>query len=108
MAPVALVTDASRGVGRGIAMELAGRGAAVYATGRTVLSADLPGDVRRIRCDHNDDEAAAAVFGRIREQHGRLDILANNAWGGYERMVENGEFTWPRPFWEQPCGGGRG
>ena len=31
-----------------------------------------------------------------------IDILVNNVWGGYERMIEDGEFTWGKPFWEQP------
>lgn len=42
------------------------------------------------------------MFQRIDDQAGRLDILVNVAWGGYERMVENGRFTWSAPFWEQP------
>jgi NAD(P)-dependent dehydrogenase (short-subunit alcohol dehydrogenase family) len=37
----------------------------------------------------------------VAERHG-IDILVNNVWGGYERMVEGGTFTWPKPFWEQP------
>jgi NAD(P)-dependent dehydrogenase (short-subunit alcohol dehydrogenase family) len=99
---VALVTGASRGVGRGIASVLAECGARVYATGRTVALADLPGAVRRLPCDHSDDAAVATVFDRIRDESGRLDILVNAAWGGYEGMVEGGRFTWPAPFWEQP------
>jgi NAD(P)-dependent dehydrogenase (short-subunit alcohol dehydrogenase family) len=99
----ALVTGASRGIGRGIAVALADAGARVYATGRSIDSATLPDAVTRIACDHNDDEAVAQVFGRIqRECGGRLDVLANAVWGGYERMVENGKFTWGIPFWEQP------
>jgi len=43
-----------------------------------------------------------SVFHRIAQEQGRLDVLVNNAWGGYENMVEEGEFTWPRPFWQQP------
>ena len=43
-----------------------------------------------------------AAFGRILGDAGSIDILVNNVWGGYERMVDNGEFTWPKPFWEQP------
>jgi NAD(P)-dependent dehydrogenase (short-subunit alcohol dehydrogenase family) len=43
-----------------------------------------------------------SVFERIRADRGRLDVLVNNSWGGYERMVEDGRFTWPAPFWEQP------
>jgi NAD(P)-dependent dehydrogenase (short-subunit alcohol dehydrogenase family) len=55
-----------------------------------------------ISCDHRDDEQVRSAFRQISDQHGRLDILVNNVWGGYEHMVENGEFTWPRPFWQQP------
>jgi len=100
---IALVTGASRGVGRGVAVALVGAGATVVATGRTVASADLPPGVVRIPCDHTDDAAVARVFDRIRSEHGRLDVLVNSAWGGYERMVdESGRFTWPLPFWEQP------
>jgi NAD(P)-dependent dehydrogenase (short-subunit alcohol dehydrogenase family) len=58
--------------------------------------------VRPIRCDHTDDLAVDALFKEIASSSGRLDILVNNAWGGYERMVEGGKFTWPAPFWEQP------
>lgn len=99
---VVLVTGASRGVGRGIARELYEQGAVVYGTGRSISTANLPDGVIRVRCDHTDDEAVAAVFERIRQEHGSLDVLVNNAWGGYERMVEDGRFTWPLPFWEQP------
>lgn len=99
---VVLVTGASRGVGRGIAHELFEQGAIVYATGRSILSGDLPDGVQRLPCDHTDDEAVAAVFTRIHHEHSSLDVLVNNAWGGYERMVEDGRFTWPLPFWEQP------
>jgi NAD(P)-dependent dehydrogenase (short-subunit alcohol dehydrogenase family) len=99
---VALVTGASRGVGRGIAAALAGEGAAVYATGRTVAQADLPPHVERVPCDHTRDDEVARVFARIRDERGRLDVLVNAAWGGYEHMVEDGRFTWALPFWEQP------
>lgn len=99
---VALVTGASRGVGRGVAAELVRLGGRVYATARTIGEADLPEAVVRIPCDHTDDAETASVYDRIREEAGRLDVLVNSAWGGYERMVEDGEFTWPRPFWEQP------
>lgn len=100
---VIAVTGASRGIGRGAAAELARAGHCVYATGRSVLGADLPAEVRRLPCDHTDDAAVAAVFDRIRSEHGRLDVLLNAAWGGYERMMEDGRFTWPAPFWEQPA-----
>lgn len=99
---VALVTGASRGVGRGIAIALAEAGATVYATGRSIADAGLPSAVRGLPCDHSVDEAVAGVFQRIREESGRLDVLVNNAWGGYERMVEDGRFTWPARFWDQP------
>lgn len=96
------MTGASRGVGRGIARALADEGMTVYGTGRTVELADLPRAVVRISCDHRDDGQVETVFERVRDERGRLDVLVNNAWGGYERMVEDGEFTWARPFWRQP------
>jgi dehydrogenase/reductase SDR family member 1 len=98
----ALVTGGSRGVGRGIANALAGSGMRVFATGRTIEQADLRPDVERIVCDHTDDAAVERAFARITQDQPGLDILVNNAWPGYERMVEDGRFTWPLPFWEQP------
>ena len=100
---VALVTGASRGVGRGVALALAGAGARVFATGRTVANADLTPEITRITCDHRDDLAVAQAFRQIADAAGRLDILVNVAWGGYERMVEDGRFTFVAPFWEQPA-----
>jgi dehydrogenase/reductase SDR family member 1 len=100
--PVALVTGASRGVGRGVASSLAEAGFCVYATGRTIASADLPVEVRRQPCDHFRDEETERVFKTIEANGKGLNLLVNCAWGGYERMVENGVFTWPAPFWEQP------
>jgi len=47
------------------------------------------------------------VSQRIEEGHGRLDAMANGAWGGYEKMIEDGEFTWPNPFWLHPSRIGR-
>ena len=101
---VAVVTGASRGVGKGVAIGLAEAGAIVYATARTVSEADFPGEERIIpvRCDHTDDRAAGAVFERVVDERQRLDVLVNNVWGGYEKMMEEGQFTWTRPFWEQP------
>ncbi len=99
--PVTVVTGASRGLGRGIATALAQAGFQVYATGRNIASADLPPAVRRIPCDHLDDSQTAAAFAQLPNDEG-LDILVNSAWGGYEQMVEDGQFTWGRPFWEQP------
>lgn len=99
---VALVTGASRGVGRGVALGLARAGAKVFATGRSIKPAEFASDITAISCDHTDDHAVAEVFRQIHEAAGRLDILVNVAWGGYERMVEDGRFTWSAPFWEQP------
>ena len=99
---VALVTGASRGVGRGIAISLNEAGFKVFATGRTVDTAQLPDGVVRVACDHLRAEQTSAVYAQIAKESGRLDLLVNSAWGGYERMVENGAFTWTLPFWEQP------
>ncbi|MFC4425018.1 SDR family NAD(P)-dependent oxidoreductase [Deinococcus navajonensis] len=120
---VALVTGASRGIGRGIALGLGEAGATVYVTGRTLSgrSAHMPfldgsledtaRDVARlggigvpVPCDHTDDAQTHAVVERIHSDHGRLDILVNNVWGGYEGLHlwdERGQ-KWGAPFWEQP------
>jgi len=100
---IAVVTGASRGVGRGAAIGLVAAGFHVFATGRSIDAADLPAAVVRIRCDHLRDEETAAAFERITGEAGSPDVLVNCAWGGYERMVEDGVFTWPLPFWEQPA-----
>ncbi|HKP12578.1 MAG TPA: SDR family NAD(P)-dependent oxidoreductase [Blastocatellia bacterium] len=101
---VAIVTGASRGVGKGVALALAEAGAVVYATGRTATEVDFEAAERviPIRCDHTGDKEVEAVFQRVIDDRGRLDILVNNVWGGYENMMEGGAFTWPLPFWEQP------
>lgn len=96
----ALVTGASRGVGRGCAIALAEAGYRVYATGRSIARADLPDSIVRIPCDHTHDDQTAAAFECI--PPGRLDVLVNSCWGGYEKMMEDGQFTWGVPFWEQP------
>ncbi|SDK95017.1 SDR family NAD(P)-dependent oxidoreductase [Arthrobacter sp. ok362] len=100
---VALVTGASRGVGRGIALGLLAAGFRVYGSGRSIEQADLPREIRRLRCDHLKDIETARVFETIRAECGRLDLLVNCAWGGYEKMVEGGAFTWSAPFWDQPA-----
>ena len=100
--PSALVTGASRGVGRGVAIGLAAEGFTVYAASRSIESANLPDSVVRIRCDHCNDTDNARVFEKIVEAGEGLDLLVNSAWGGYERMVEKGQFTWGLPFWQQP------
>jgi NAD(P)-dependent dehydrogenase (short-subunit alcohol dehydrogenase family) len=100
---VAVVTGATRGVGRGVAHELARQGARVFITGRSVPShAPFDEPITAIRCDHGDDEQVDAAFERIVDEAGAIDILVNSVWGGYERMVDDGAFTWPKPFWEQP------
>jgi len=100
---VALVTGASRGVGKGIALALAEAGATVYITGRSVQDMQfLSGHGIALECDHRSDEQVQAAFDRIARERGRLDILVNNVWGGYENMMEGGAFTWSRPFWQQP------
>ncbi|HEY2015741.1 MAG TPA: SDR family NAD(P)-dependent oxidoreductase [Bryobacteraceae bacterium] len=99
----ALVTGASRGVGRGVALGLAAADFTVFATGRSIDSADLPPSIVRLRCNHTQDVETALAFQQVSEAAGGLDILVNSAWGGYERMVENGEFTWGLPFWQQPA-----
>jgi dehydrogenase/reductase SDR family member 1 len=100
--PVALVTGASRGVGRGVASALAAAGFQVFATGRGIASAHLPSQISRIVCDHLNDTETSAVFERLAAHADSLDVLVNSAWGGYERMLEDGQYTWPLPFWEQP------
>ena len=100
---IAVVTGASRGVGKGIAQALAHDGAHVCATGRSQQDLRyIEGRGTAICCDHREDAQVEAVFRRILDEHGGIDILVNNVWGGYERMVEDGAFTWPKPFWEQP------
>jgi NAD(P)-dependent dehydrogenase (short-subunit alcohol dehydrogenase family) len=98
----AVVNGASRGVGKGVALALAKAGFIVYGTGRSIDRADLGAGVVPIVCDSTDDTSIARAFDRVAAERGRLDVLVNSAWGGYERMVENGKFTWPVPFWEQP------
>lgn len=97
--PTALVTGASRGVGRGTAIALAAAGYEVFATGRTIASAGLPAAIHAIPCDHTQDTSTSAAFAALPQ----LDLLVNSAWGGYERMMEDGRFTWGLPFWEQPA-----
>ena len=99
----AVVTGGSRGVGKGIALELIAGGANVVVTGRS------PDDLRyldgrgtAILCDHRDDRQVEAAFQRVLDERGRIDVLVNNVWGGYENMVEGNEFTWTKPFWQQP------
>jgi NAD(P)-dependent dehydrogenase (short-subunit alcohol dehydrogenase family) len=98
----AVVTGASRGVGRGVACALHDLGWRVFATGRSIATADLPVGVERIVCDHLNDEQTADAFASIFGRTAAVDLLVNCVWGGYERMLEDGRFTWPAPFLEQP------
>lgn len=108
---IAVVTGASRGAGKGIAVALGARGAIVYVTGRSVSDDDTPwggtihetadrvtqagGTGIAVHVDHSDDTSVSALFDRITKKHGRLDILVNNA----AKLV-----TTPGPggFWEKP------
>jgi NAD(P)-dependent dehydrogenase (short-subunit alcohol dehydrogenase family) len=109
---VALVTGASRGGGKGIALVLGEEGATVYVTGRSVrgkpTTLGRPGTIEdtaeqvtarggtgiAVRCDHTDDAQVDAVFRRIREDRGRLDLLVNNAWSGYEISPDSSLAFW--------------
>jgi len=124
---VALVTGASRGAGRGIAIELGAAGATVYVTGRSTRGApaqsyaeierlsgmrQVPGSIDEtaeevtraggrgiaVRCDHTNADEVAALFRQVEQEQGRLDLLVNNAWGGHEKF--DGIFQ--APFWERP------
>ena len=84
---------------------LAEAGATVYATGRTIKAQRVPsgdGKVIAVSCNHRKDSDVEALFEEISRESGHVDILINNVWGGYENMMEEGEFTWPLPFWKQP------
>ncbi len=108
---IALVAGATRGAGRGIAVELGAAGATVYVTGRSTRgrpseygrtetieeTADLVssagGHGIAVPCDHLVPEQVGALVERIRAGHGRLDILVNDIWGG-EQL-----FEWNKPVW---------
>ncbi|MCR9244671.1 MAG: SDR family oxidoreductase [bacterium] len=110
---VALVAGATRGAGRGIACALGAAGATVYCTGRSSQSAP-GGDPQRpetieetaelvtaaggngiaVRVDHTEEAAVAALFERVDSEHGRLDVLVNDIWGG-DALTE-----WGKAFWE--------
>ena len=96
---VAIVTGGTRGVGGGIGRELARQGADVFITGRSAPDHQhLDARIIGIRCDHRVDTQVEAAFNLILRETSGIDILVNNVWGGYERMVEDGQFTWSKPF----------
>ena len=109
---VALVAGATRGAGRGIAVELGAAGATVYVTGRTTSERrseyDRPETIEEtaalvdeaggrgisVRVDHLEPDRVRALVGRIEDEQGRLDVLVNDVWGG-EHLAE-----WNVPVWE--------
>jgi dehydrogenase/reductase SDR family protein 1 len=109
---VAIVTGASRGIGKGCAIELAAAGATVYLTGRTVREGDaaLPGAIGAtaaeiaaeggraiaVACDHRDDASVEALFARVDREQRRLDVLVNNA------FLIPAELTAGKRFFETP------
>lgn len=108
---VVLVTGGSRGAGKGIALAFGSLGDIVYVTGRSKQEGDapLPGTVYATVdeinqrggtgiaaiCDHADDGSVTALFEKIKKDHGRLDILVNNAANLHDDLVK------PGPFWEK-------
>jgi dehydrogenase/reductase SDR family protein 1 len=117
---IAVVTGASRGVGKGVALGLGEAGATVYVTGRSLESGEDPrGSLARtvdeiaalggvgvaVRCDHRDDAQVEAVFARVRAEQGRLDVLVNNVMSTPQRseLPPGALSQWDlHPFWEIP------
>ena len=115
---VALVAGATRGAGRGVAVELGAAGATVYATGRSTRdrrseydrpetiedTADLVtqagGEGIAVPTDHLEPAQVRALVDRIADEQGRLDVLVNNIWGG-EKL-----FEWESPVWEHDLDNG--
>jgi len=114
---VAVVTGASRGIGKGIALELGAAGFTVYVTGRTTSAGPIPGTVGEtaaeitelggqgiaVACDHHDDDQVAAVFRRVRDEQGRLDVLVNNVYSAPDLVPWLGKKYWELPIeaWDQ-------
>lgn len=119
---VALVTGASRGAGRGIAIELALHGAKVYITARSITNdsrTDYPnsglditlemiqekgGKAIAIACDHRKEEDINNLANKVLQEEKSVDILVNNAWAGYmnESGTTHSTETFRDPFWKQP------
>jgi NAD(P)-dependent dehydrogenase (short-subunit alcohol dehydrogenase family) len=118
---VAIVAGASRGVGRGCALELAAAGARVYALGRTLNdgegalpgslrkvereAAELDGDLRPLVCNLRDDDQVAKAFAEVEREAGRLDVLVNSAFDLPAGCV-NGTpfFDTPISYWDDLTG----
>jgi NAD(P)-dependent dehydrogenase (short-subunit alcohol dehydrogenase family) len=99
--PTAVVTGASRGVGRGVAISLAAAGYNVFATGRSIASSNLPiSFASRPTILMMPNRGGSLPASRSRP---RSTCWVNPSWGGCEQMVENGAFTWGVPFWDQPA-----
>ena len=102
---IAMVTGATRGLGRGIARGLASRGATVCVTGRNAAElAAVSEEIRAaggialpITCDHSDDAQVETAFAQVKRDLGGLDILVNNAAAVYPDLLMS-----PGGFWEKP------
>jgi NAD(P)-dependent dehydrogenase (short-subunit alcohol dehydrogenase family) len=99
---VAVVTGATRGAGRGIALALGAAGWRVYLSGRTAgpddehAVTDAGGEGIAVPTDHSDDASVAALFARVESECGALNLLVNNAAAISNRLTD------PAPFWEKP------
>ena len=107
---VCLVTGASRGIGRGVALQLVTHGATCYITGRSleslklvedeVKARDLTGKLIAVKCDHSCDKNVEMLFKRIAtEQNNQLDLLVNNAYAAVDFLTKHQDIC----FWDQSC-----